>query len=68
VLKIVGMQWGHVVVRLTSHEQKKEAISPAHPACFFLRQVDKVGLISMNIVTHIILRVAESGYKFILYT
>jgi len=34
---------------------------------FLLREVDKVGLISMNIVTHIILRVAESGYKFILY-
>jgi len=36
---MVGNQWGHVVVSLTSHEQQKEVISPTHD--FFKREVDK---------------------------
>jgi len=53
-VKIVSVLCSKVVVSLTSHEQKKEAISPTHDSFFPLREVDKVGLISMNIATHII--------------
>jgi len=48
-----------VVVSLTSHEQKKEAISLGHEY-FFKREVDKIGVISVNITTHV-LQVSGTG-------
>ena len=41
-----------VVVSLTSHDRKKEAISPTHDYFLFKREAEKV--MSMNITSHII--------------
>ena len=45
--------------------RRKLLTPPTTTSFFFKREVDKVGLISMNMATHIKLEVAECDYKFI---
>jgi len=53
MVQIVGTLRGRNVLSMTSHEQAYEgSISPTHD--YILREVYKVGLISMNIATHVI--------------